>query len=233
MKMRSKVLSIVGTIGCIVMSHNITNFNQCISVRDASCNCYVDKALVLDYTNIIGDVSDETVSEYVDIVKTQVPQEAFNYLVNSGGRINLLEGDDVSDYGEEEAVAYSPDSWSAAGDTSCKYTSLFGTEVVTSTEIFIAADKVDCTLHEFMHVLDCCQGYLSQSAGFQQIYQNIDEYQVFDVKMQDYSLDYTSQDYYYLGSEYECFAEIMARYVQGDISDEGLQRYCKAVIKGI
>ena len=33
MKMRSKVLSIVGTIGCIVMSHNITNFNQCISVR--------------------------------------------------------------------------------------------------------------------------------------------------------------------------------------------------------
>lgn len=38
MKMRSKVLSIVGTIGCIVMSHNITNFNQCISVRDASCN---------------------------------------------------------------------------------------------------------------------------------------------------------------------------------------------------
>lgn len=84
-----------------------------------------------------------------------------------------------------------------------------------------------------MHILDCCQGYLSQSAGFQQIYQNIDEYQVFNVKMQDYSLDYTSQDYYYLGSEYECFAEIMARYVQGDISDEGLQRYCKEVIESI
>lgn len=233
MRMRSKVLSIVGTIGCIMMSHNITNFNQCISVRDANCSRYVDKALVLDYTNIIGDVSDESISEYVDIVKTQVPQEAFNYLVNSGGRINLVEGDDVSDYGEEEAVAYSPDSWSAAGSTLSGDTSLFGTEVVTSTEIFIAADKVDCTLHEFMHVFDCSQGYLSQSSGFQQIYQNIDEYQVFDVKMQDYSLDYTSQDFYYLGSEYECFAEIMARYVQGDISDEGLQEFCKEMIEGI
>lgn len=49
----------------------------------------------------------------------------------------------------------------------------------------------------------------------------------------DYSLDYTSQDYYYLGSEYECFAEIMARYVQGDISDEGLQEFCKEMIEGI
>ena len=233
MRMRSKVLSIVGTIGCVVMSHNIKTFNQCISVRGASCNCYVNKALVLDYTNIIGDVSDESISEYVDIVKTQVPQEAFNYLVNSGGRINLVDSDDVSDYGEEEAVAYSPDSWSAAGSTLSGDTSLFETKVVTSAEIFIAADKVDCTLHEFMHILDCCQGYLSQSAGFQQIYQNIDEYQVFDVKMQDYSLDYTSQDFYYLGSEYECFAEIMARYVQGDISDEGLQGYCKEVIEGI
>ena len=233
MKMRSKVLSIVGTIGCAVMTHNIVNFNQCVNIRDANCNCYVDKALVLDYTNIIGDVSDESISEYVDIVKTQVPQEAFNYLINSGGRINLVDSDDVSGYGEEEVVAYAPESWSAAGSTLSGDTSLFETKVVTSAEIFIASDKVDSTLHEFMHVLDCCQGYLSQSAGFQQIYQNIDEYQVFNVKMQDYSLDYTSQDYYYLGSEYECFAEIMARYVQGDISDEGLQGYCKGVVEGI
>ena len=188
---------------------------------------------MLDYTNIIGDVSDEIISEYINIVKTQVPQAAFNYLVNSGGRINLVEGNDVSEYGTEEAVAYSPESWGTAGVTLTKHTSLFDTEVVTSAEIVIAADKVDCTLHEFMHVFDCCQGYVSQSAGFQQIYQNIDDYHVFDVSRQDYSLDYTSQDFYYIGSEYECFAEILSRYIEGSITDEGLQGYCKGVIKGI
>lgn len=233
MRMRSKMLSIIEVAGCIVMTHNITHYNQSINIRDANCTHHVDKALVLDYTNIIGDVSDEIISEYVNIVKTQVPQAAFNYLVNSGGRINLVEGDDVSEYGTEEAVAYSPESWGTAGVTLTKHTSLFDTEVVTSAEIVIAADKVDCTLHEFMHVFDCSQGYVSQSAGFQQIYQNIDKYHVFDVSRQDYSLDYTSQDFYYLGSEYECFAEIMSRYIEGSITDEGLQRYCKEVIEGI
>lgn len=232
MRMRSKMLSIVGIISCVVMTHNIANFNQCVNIKDANCNCYVDKALVLDYTNIIGDVSAETISEYVNIVKTQVPQAAFNYLVNSGGKIHIVATDDVSDYGDEEAVAYSPESWGTAGVTLTKNISLFDTRVVTSAEIFIAADKVDCTLHEFMHVLDCCQGYVSQSAGFRQIYQNIDEYQVFDVKMQDYSLEYESQDFYYIGSEYECFAEIMSRYIEGSVSDKGLQRYCKEVIEG-
>lgn len=233
MRMRSKMLSIIGVAGCIVMTYNITHFSQSINIRDTNCSRYVNKALVLDYTNIIGDVSDETISEYVNIVKTQVLQIAFNYLVNSGGRINLVEGDDVSEYGTEEAVAYSPESWGTAGVTLTKHTSLFDTEVVTSAEIFIAADKVDCTLHEIMHIFDCSQGYVSQAAGFQQIYQNIDEYHVFDVSRQDYSLDYTSQDFYYLGSEYECFAEIMSRYIKGSITAEGLQRYCKEVIEGI
>lgn len=143
MSRRSKLLSIVGIVGCILISHNMLNFSQCVNIRDANCSRYVDKSLVLDYTNIIGDMSDETVSEYVNIVKTQVPQTAFNYLVNSGGKVYLVEGDDVSDYGEEEAIAYSPDSWSVAGSTLSEDTSLFETKVVTSAEIFIAADKVD------------------------------------------------------------------------------------------
>lgn len=50
---------------------------------------------------------------------------------------------------------------------------------------------------------------------------------------QDYSLDYTSQDFYYLGSEYECFAEILSRYIEDSITAEGLQGYCKEVIEGI
>ena len=73
------MLSIIGVAGCIVMTYNITHFNQYVNIRDTNCNRYVDKALVLDYTNIIGDVSDEIISEYVNIVKTQVPQTAFNY----------------------------------------------------------------------------------------------------------------------------------------------------------
>ncbi|MDE7477678.1 MAG: hypothetical protein K2M91_06980 [Lachnospiraceae bacterium] len=81
-----------------------------------------------------------------------------------------------------------------------------------------------------MHVYDCSQGYESQSDAFQRIYKNIDSYHVFNVSMQDYSHNYTSQDFYYLGSDYESYAEIMARYVTGDISDERLQSYCQEVL---
>ena len=52
--------------------------------------------------------------------------------------------------------------------------------------------------------------------------------------MQDYSLDYTSQDYYYLGSEYGSVLQRlwldMCRVIFLTRLTEG---YCKAVIKGI
>ena len=76
---------------------------------------------MLDYINIIGDVSDETVSKFVDIVDTQVPQAAFNFLVNSGGSILIVEGNNVARYTNDNAVAYYPDDWYVADDTLVDY----------------------------------------------------------------------------------------------------------------
>lgn len=227
------LLVAAGLLSAFRITHNSMEFNNAVILQDENSNKYVDKTLIMDYTEIVGDVSEEVVQEFVNTVATQVPQAAFNFLVNSGGKVYLVEGADVSDYRKGESVAYSPDNWATAGTTWVKTIRFFHKETITSTNIYVAADKIDSTLHEFMHVFDCSMGYVSQSDEFRQIFKNIDEYHVFDVNREDYSLEYTSQDFYYLGSAYECFAEIMARYVTGSISDERLQEYCKGVLESI
>lgn len=87
----------------------------------------------------------------------------------------MVEENNVADYTSDDKVAYYPEDWYMTGSMQVDYlTSIKDYQVVTSVSIVLAADKIDSTLHEFIHVLDCCLGYEHRSDELQQIHHDID-----------------------------------------------------------
>ena len=57
-----------------------------------------DTAKIKECITTSGEVSEDTINNVCKIVQTQVPDEAWNYLVNSGGKLIIVEGNDIKDY---------------------------------------------------------------------------------------------------------------------------------------
>ena len=86
-KFMTGLLVAVGLLSAFHITHNSMEFNNAVIARDTNINNFVDKSLIMDYTEVIGDVPEETIEEFVNIITTQVPQAAFNFVINSGSNI--------------------------------------------------------------------------------------------------------------------------------------------------
>lgn len=180
-----------------------------------------------------GNIEDDTIEKICSIIQEQVPDEAWNYLCNSGGKLVVVEGNDVKDYvfanyncstkdKTEEEVRKALEGKTIKGY--CPYfKDKFG--VLEKTDVIIAEDCLDSLLHEFCHVLDYSHDY-SKSEEFKEIYKRADEI------VDKLSMDKDDKKYY-SSSETEFFAEMSARYIENSLQgvDTELENYLADILK--
>lgn len=170
-----------------------------------------------------GEISEDTIEKICEIIQNDVPAEAYNYLCNSGGKIVVVEGDDIKEYilshyncekaGEVKKNIYGYAPYYKDNDG-----------ILQKADVVIAADCLDSLQHEFYHVLDYSHGY-SSSKEFQEIFAHAEEIseKVFDTE---------GDKKYYSSQATEFFAEMSVRYVNGELDgvSSELVEYLSGVI---
>lgn len=173
----------------------------------------------------VGNVSGDTIEEICEIIQNEVPSEAWNFVSNSGGRIIVLEDSDIRDYIVKEYkcdVSEVPEEKPIKG-----YCPYFEDEVgiLQKVDIVISADGVkDSLLHEFCHALDYSHDYRNDRE-FKKIYKRADEI------LNKLDIPQDKKDYYSSKST-EFFAEMCARYIEGDLVgiDSKLEKYMESIV---
>lgn len=172
-----------------------------------------------------GNVNGDAVEKVCEIIKTQVPSEAWNFLVNSGGQIIIVEGNDIKEFIVDR---YKCDvSKIKEGDDIQGYCHKFNdiNAFLSKVDIVIASECIqDSLLHEFCHALDYSHNY-SQTDKFLKIFNNADEI------MNILNLSDKAKAYYG-GDIEEFYAEMMSLYLSGEIVgvDITLETYLQSTI---
>lgn len=170
-----------------------------------------------------GEVSEDTIEKICEIIQTKVPSEAWNYLCNSGGKIVVVEDDDIKSYILEN---YNCEKASEVEEDIRGYCPYFKDidGILQKVDVVIAADCLDSLEHEFYHALDYSHGY-SSSKEFQEIYADAKDIsqKVFDTQK---AIEY------YSGEATEFFAEMSVLYSHGELDGvhPKLEQYLSEVI---
>lgn len=168
-----------------------------------------------------GNVSEYTIKKVCKIIKTKVPSEAWNYLANSGGRIIVVEGDDIKDY---ILSHYNCEEAREVETNILGYAPYFKNEdnVLKKVDVVIASDCLDSLEHEFYHVLDYSHGY-SDTEEFQRLYKNADGERIFP--------DEADREYY-MSQATEFFAETAKMYMNDELTGKypELEKYFEKIL---
>lgn len=171
-----------------------------------------------------GNVSEDTIQKVCEIVKNDVQQEAWNFLCNSGGKLIIVEGNDIRQYvienydtdGKAEKVKSKIKGY-------CPY--FYEWDTLQKVDIVIGADCLDSLSHEFYHAFDYIHGY-SSSEEFQKLFENAET-----ICRKIYPDDEIAIEYY-SGQATEYFAEMASLYSDGLLNgvDEELEHYLEGVL---
>lgn len=176
-----------------------------------------------------GEVSEDTIKKVCKIVQTQVPDEAWNYLVNSGGKLIIVEGNDIKEYVLEnygdEAGEYKKITGYCPYEYRIKQLWGINVGVLQKVDVIIAQDCLKGLVHEFCHVLDYSHEY-SKTEEFQSFYQDADK--ILQKVFQD-----AAKVSYYTRNSKEFFAEMSAQYIKSNLNrvDSELEDYLAEIIK--
>lgn len=187
-----------------------------------------DTAKIKECITTSGEISEDTINKVCKIIQTQVPDEAWNYLVNSGGKLIIVEGNDIKDYVLEnyggEAAEYKKITGYCPYEYRIKQLWGMNVGVLQKADVIIAQDCLKGLVHEFCHVLDYSHEY-SKTEKFQSFYQDADEI------LQKVFQDDEKVSYYTRNSE-EFFAEMSAQYIKGNLNgvDSELEDYLSKII---
>lgn len=170
-----------------------------------------------------GNVSENTIKKVCDIIKNDIHSEAWNYLVNSGGKLIIVEGDDIKDYILEN---YNCEEARKIDEKIYGYCPQFAdnNDILQKVDVVIAADELSSLKHEFFHAFDYSHGY-SSTEEFKSIYANAKDVceQLFKTQK---AIDY------YSGNIQEYFAEMARMYTDGELNgvDPELENYLASVL---
>ena len=169
----------------------------------ASCENWQIKSCI----STVGEVSDETIEKICEIIKNDVQEEAWNYLYNSGGKIIVIEGDDIKDYAKEK---YNADVSDIEENIKgyCPY-HRDDNNIVYKTDIVIASECLESLRHEFYHVIDYSHEYSSKKE-FLKLYEDAE-----NISRQVFSTEKAIE--YYSSRPQEYFAEMCVRYENGEL----------------
>ena len=154
-----------------------------------------------------GNVSEHTIKKVCEIIKTKVPSEAWNYLANSGGRIIVVEGDDIKDYILSHYTCKKAKEVENAIRGYCPYYKNKN-GILKKVDIVIASDCLESLEHEFYHALDYSHNY-SDKEEFKKLYENADGIVIFKNE--------SARDYY-MGDIEEFFAETARMFANGELT---------------
>lgn len=188
-----------------------------------------DTAKIKECIITSGEISEDTIKEVCKIIQTQVPDEAWNYLVNSGGKLILVEGNDIKDYVLEnygdEAREYKKITGYCPYDYRIKQLWGINVGVLQKVDVIIAQDCLKGLVHEFCHVFDYSYDY-SKTKEFQSFYDNADK--ILKKVFQD-----EEKVSYYARNHKEFFAELSAQYIKGNLNgvDSELEDYLSKILQ--
>lgn len=168
-----------------------------------------------------GEVSEDTIEKICEIIQTQVPDEAWNYLCNTGGKVVVVEGSDIKGYILENYVCEDAKKVEKNIHGYCPQFRDDMTNVLQKVDVVVASEHLDSLLHEFCHVVDYTNDY-SRSWRFKKIYENADGGTIF-----------TKEDdrEYYMEKPSEFFAETARMYITGELN--GVDAELEAYLSGI
>lgn len=188
-----------------------------------------DTAKIKECIITSGEISEDTIKEVCKIIQTQVPDETWNYLVNSGGKLILVEGNDIKDYVLEhygdEAREYKKITGYCPYDYRIKHLWGINVGVLQKVDVIIAQDCLKGLVHEFCHVFDYSHDY-SKTKEFQSFYDHADK--VLKKVFQD-----KEKVSYYARNHKEFFAELSAQYIKGNLNgvDSELEDYLSKILQ--
>lgn len=153
-------ISAVGVVHNIEMKEQIRSYCQ----QDIGMETWYIKARI----QTVGEVSPEKVTEAADIIRLYVPTAAWNYLNATGGRLVIVEGDDVLGYVLDN---YNTSVEHLKGKKALGYTAKICdiNGDLERVDVIMASEGLTALLHEFGHVVDYTYNY-SSSKEFSRIF---------------------------------------------------------------
>lgn len=156
-----------------------------------------------------GNVPKEKVDTVCEIIRTKVSSEAWNFLVNSGGVIKIVEGDDIKDYIIKE---YNCEEAKEVEEKIFGYCMGFDNEegVLDRINIIVASEKLYAIEHEFFHALDYTHKY-SKTEQFKALYENA-------TSLTETLFKKEGVREHYMSNIEEFFAQTAKMYVNGELT---------------
>lgn len=209
------------SIGVIMMEAGVQTYERGVVKYNCIKEVSNENWEIKSHITTSGNVSDETIEKVCSIIKTKVKREAYNYLANSGGKIVIVEGDDIKEY---ILSHYSCEKAREVKTNIRGYAPYFKNEdnVLKKVDVVIASDCLDSLEHEFNHVLDYSHGY-SDTKEFQRLYKNADGERIFP--------DEADREYY-MGQTTEFFAECATMYMNNELTGKypELEKYFSSIL---